>query len=284
MKRIPTAPLKLNRSSESSQQEFRKLLTDEELRDRKPSELLRTMNRRAASHNVPKELMLELFLQQLLTSVQTLLASITPITVDKAAEVADRILEVSTPNVSLSTNAIASSSENSILQEIERLSKRIDDLTMRQRTPERRNNSRLRNLSRNRSFSRSRESGCCYQRKFQERAKKCISPCSYKKKTNPARSNCDYLLAAACFTHVAFSLNTNHPTSLFSLNGKRLLTLDLNLRRVFRWPFLIAPVSVPIIGADFLYHFNISPDLRNRKLIMQPNLVQFVNLFLSLSL
>ncbi|GFT51710.1 transposon Ty3-I Gag-Pol polyprotein [Trichonephila clavipes] len=25
--------------------------------------------------------------------------------------------------------------------------------------------------------------------------------------------------------------------------------------------------SVPIIGADFLYHFNISPDLRNRKLI-----------------
>ncbi|GFV82121.1 retrovirus-related Pol polyprotein from transposon opus [Trichonephila clavipes] len=49
--------------------------------------------------------------------------------------------------------------------------------------------------------------------------------------------------------------------------GKRLLTLDLNLRRVFRWPFLIASVSVPIIGADFLYNFNISPDLRNRKLI-----------------
>ncbi|GFY12808.1 transposon Ty3-I Gag-Pol polyprotein [Trichonephila clavipes] len=24
---------------------------------------------------------------------------------------------------------------------------------------------------------------------------------------------------------------------------------------------------MPIIGADFLYHFNISPDLRNRKLI-----------------
>ncbi|GFX06805.1 transposon Tf2-9 polyprotein [Trichonephila clavipes] len=51
------------------------------------------MNRRAASHNVPKELMLELFLQQLPTAVQTILASITPITVEKAAEVADRILE-----------------------------------------------------------------------------------------------------------------------------------------------------------------------------------------------
>ncbi|GFR28820.1 transposon Tf2-6 polyprotein [Trichonephila clavata] len=126
--------------------------------------------------------MLELFLQQLPTSVQTILASITPITVEKAAEVADRILEVSIPNVSLSTNAIASSSENRILQEIERLNRRIDDLTMRQRTPERRNNSRSRNHSRNRSFSRSRESGFCwYHRKFQERAKRCNSPCSYKK-------------------------------------------------------------------------------------------------------
>ncbi|GFX61843.1 transposon Tf2-6 polyprotein [Trichonephila clavipes] len=51
----------IQRTGESSQQEIRKLLTGEELGDRKPSELLRTMNRRAASHNVPKELMLELF-------------------------------------------------------------------------------------------------------------------------------------------------------------------------------------------------------------------------------
>ncbi|GFW30354.1 hypothetical protein TNCV_452921 [Trichonephila clavipes] len=165
----------IQRTGESSQQEIRKLLTGEELGDRKPSELLRTMNRRAASHNVPKELMLELFLQQLPTAVQTILASITPITVEKA----DRILEVSTPTVSLSTNAIASSSENRLLQEIERLPKRIDDLTMEERkTPERRNSSR----PRNRSFSRSRESCCWYHKKFQERAKKCIPPCSYKEK------------------------------------------------------------------------------------------------------
>ncbi|GFV34707.1 histone-lysine N-methyltransferase SETMAR [Trichonephila clavipes] len=175
----------LNRTGESSQQEIRKLLTGEELGDRKPSELLRTMNRRVASHNVPKELMLELFLQQLPTSVQTILASITPITVEKATEVADRILEGSTPNVSFSTNAIVSSSENCILQEIERLNKRVDDLTMRQRTPERRNNSRPRNRSRNRSFSRSGNlvCVCCwYHKKFQERGKKCIPPCCYKKR------------------------------------------------------------------------------------------------------
>ncbi|GFY41013.1 transposon Tf2-6 polyprotein [Trichonephila inaurata madagascariensis] len=66
---------------------------------------------------------------------------------------------MSPQNVSLSTNAIASSSENRILQEIERLNKRIDDLTMRQRTPGRRNNFRPRNHFRNRSFSHSRDSG-----------------------------------------------------------------------------------------------------------------------------
>ncbi|GFY06436.1 transposon Tf2-8 polyprotein [Trichonephila clavipes] len=124
----------MQRICESSQQEIRKLLNGEELEDRKPSELLRTMNR-----------------------LQTILASITPITVEKAAEDSDRILEVSTPNVSLSSNTIASSSENRTLQEIEILNKMIDDLTMRQRTPERRNNSRPSNRSRNRSFSRSGE-------------------------------------------------------------------------------------------------------------------------------
>ncbi|GFS98899.1 transposon Tf2-9 polyprotein [Trichonephila clavipes] len=93
----------IQRTGESSQQEIRKLLTGKELGDRKPSELLWTMNRRAASHKAPKELMSELFLQQLPTSAQTIMASITPITDEKAAEVTERILDVSTPNLSLST-------------------------------------------------------------------------------------------------------------------------------------------------------------------------------------
>ncbi|GFU50422.1 transposon Tf2-9 polyprotein [Trichonephila clavipes] len=262
----------IQRTSESSQQEIRKLLTGEELGDRKPSELFRTMNRRAASHNVPKELMLELFLQQLPTAVQTILASIPPITVEKAAEVADRIPEVSTPTVLLSTNATASSSENRILQEIERLHKRIDDLTMKERTTERRNSSRPRNRSRNRSFLRSRESCCWYHKKFQERAKKCIRSCN--KSSNTAflidtGSDVNVLPASLSEKRKGNSIQqlSAANTSPINVYGKRLLTLDLNLRRVFRWPFLIASVSVPIIGADFLYNFNISPDLRNRKLI-----------------
>ncbi|GFV89040.1 transposon Tf2-6 polyprotein [Trichonephila clavipes] len=229
------------------------------------------MNRRAASHNVPKELMLELFLQQLPTAVQTILASITPITVEKAAEVADRILEVSIPTVSLSTNTIASSSENCILQEIERLHKRIDDLTMEERrTPERRNSSRPRNRSRNRSFSRARES-CWYHKKFQERAKKCILPCSYKEKKRIQRGVNVTTISQPHISRRLFikdkSSNTAFLIDTGSGRGSRVVWVSDCGLLCHRWPFLIASVSVPIIGADFLYNFNISPDLRNRKLI-----------------
>jgi len=44
-------------------------------------------------------------------------------------------------------------------------------------------------------------------------------------------------------------------------------TLDVGLRRPFRWDFLIVNVKQPIIGADFLAHHSILPDLKNRKLI-----------------
>ncbi|GBN26830.1 hypothetical protein AVEN_249244-1 [Araneus ventricosus] len=49
--------------------------------------------------------------------------------------------------------------------------------------------------------------------------------------------------------------------------GEKLLTLDLNLRRVFRWPFIIASVSHPITGADFLKTLGLLVDMKNNCLI-----------------
>ena len=48
--------------------------------------------------------------------------------------------------------------------------------------------------------------------------------------------------------------------------GVRSLTLDLGLRRTFRWVFVIADISQPILGADFLYHFGLLVDLRHSTL------------------
>lgn len=54
------------------------------------------------------------------------------------------------------------------------------------------------------------------------------------------------------------------PVSSYS---QRSCTLDLNLRRNFRWNFVIAAVQQPILGVDFLEHINLVADLRNRCLV-----------------
>lgn len=48
--------------------------------------------------------------------------------------------------------------------------------------------------------------------------------------------------------------------------GEKRLTLNLGLRRDFTWDFIVANVSQPILGADFMYAHNLLPDLRNRRL------------------
>lgn len=48
--------------------------------------------------------------------------------------------------------------------------------------------------------------------------------------------------------------------------GEELHTLDLGLRRTFKWIFTIANVSHAIIGADFLRHFDLLVDLRRKRL------------------
>lgn len=48
--------------------------------------------------------------------------------------------------------------------------------------------------------------------------------------------------------------------------GKKLITLNLGLRRTFTFPFYICDIKNSIIGADFLYFFNLKPDIRNKKL------------------
>lgn len=49
--------------------------------------------------------------------------------------------------------------------------------------------------------------------------------------------------------------------------GKKIITIDLKLRRVFKWEFIMAPISKAIIGADFLHHFNLIVDIRNKRVI-----------------
>lgn len=48
---------------------------------------------------------------------------------------------------------------------------------------------------------------------------------------------------------------------------QKTVELDLNLRRPFKWSFIIADVQTAIIGADLLTHHNLLIDLKNQRLI-----------------
>ena len=61
---------------------------------------------------------------------------------------------------------------------------------------------------------------------------------------------------------------------LFAANGTRIATygtvtvsLNLSLRRAFKWRFVVADVQTLIIGVDFLSHYGLLVDPRNKRLL-----------------
>lgn len=55
--------------------------------------------------------------------------------------------------------------------------------------------------------------------------------------------------------------------SVIDTYGDHLLCVNLGLRRPYKWRFMVANVSRPIIGADFLRHHGLLVDLGNRRLL-----------------
>ncbi|GFX18045.1 retrovirus-related Pol polyprotein from transposon opus [Trichonephila clavipes] len=209
-----------------------------------------------------------LFLQRLPSRVQSILAAVSDLTLAKAAEISDRIFEVTpTPVETYAiSGASATTTEDRLFREIEKLNKRIDSL----------------------SFSRSRSPYRCKE-------DKCVKPCSWQE-TIPAKSRGDLfflpqesrrLFFRDRISNVSFLVDTGsdvsllpaleyhkrHPPqlTLFAANsstinvyGQKTLSLDLNVRREFIWTFLLASVKTPILGADFLHYFELVPDLRHK--------------------
>ena len=54
--------------------------------------------------------------------------------------------------------------------------------------------------------------------------------------------------------------------SCISTFGEKSVLLDLGLRRAFRWVFVVATMSFPILEADFSHHFNLSVNLHQQRL------------------
>ncbi|GFQ92768.1 uncharacterized protein TNCT_532641 [Trichonephila clavata] len=129
-------------------------------------------------------LLLKFRWMQLPPNVQSILASIQPLTAQKASEVADRILEVTPAQVSAVSIYIRANSddcsESELLKELKFLRQEVKELR------------RSRSFSRNRFNSRNRGKSpkptvsnlCWYHYKFAAKARKCIQPCSFQENIN----------------------------------------------------------------------------------------------------
>ncbi|GFX57358.1 uncharacterized protein TNCV_3915211 [Trichonephila clavipes] len=111
--------------------------------------------------------MLMINIQRLPSSVQTILAAVSDLTLNKAADIADRILEISPSPIETFavSNKKEQTSESKLFREIEKINERIDRLSIsRGRSPYRRNkNSRERSISNKRDFSI-----CWFHKRFEK--------------------------------------------------------------------------------------------------------------------
>ncbi|XP_028164599.1 uncharacterized protein LOC135080283 [Ostrinia nubilalis] len=177
---------------ESEMRQFQKLLSEMELGDQKPSQLLRRM-RDLARDKIPDETLKIMWQGHLPSSVRAVLAVSDVQVLDKLAAIADKVMETSRPIQISEVQASPSTSSNGdhafILAEIAKLTMKINDMERNRNQSRNFNNNR--NRWRSRSTSRGRNQSrrtpdspnwlCFYHHKFRGRAKKCVDPCSWKK-------------------------------------------------------------------------------------------------------
>ncbi|GFT77608.1 transposon Tf2-11 polyprotein [Trichonephila clavipes] len=261
--------------SDSETQKIKKLLTDLQLGDEKPSHLLRKM-KELSNGQLQDDFLQSLWLQRMPPHIQTVLsASSEPL--DKLAIIADKVSEVvgsssticaakTVPPPSQSSSCNAQPTMDSLARQIQELSLQVAELTRERNSSRHQRYSSDRRRSHSRSRSVNRGSGICYyHRRYKEQARKCVSPCAFVQKTNSG--------SEICVIPPSPTMNKSPQSnfSLFAANNTKIPAygmvrkeLNLGLRRPFIWTFIIADVSSPIIGADFLKHFNLLIDLKKK--------------------
>ncbi|CAH8536585.1 unnamed protein product [Dicrocoelium dendriticum] len=221
------------------------------------------------------------------------------------ADLADRVIERSQPQANASkVHAVASqgtsitglqSTIEALQAQVATLSRQVQQLTMTRRRPSRSKSPCKRSKSSNRQAS------CWYHQRFGTAARKCVKPCNFAEKqgnlgrsvtaTDATGQHQSRLIRVRDLTSgTEFLVDTGaevsviprssdevvspSPTKLRAANGtpiatfgEKLLTLNLGLRRTFRWPFIIAAVPFAIIGIDFLQRFDLIVDAKRKKLI-----------------
>ncbi|CAH2101618.1 unnamed protein product [Euphydryas editha] len=261
----------IRRLSASEEKRVNQLLSDVELGERKPSQFLRHLRSLAGSSLQDESILRQLWLRRLPQQVQAILAAQADLPLQKVAELADRIVEVSP--IAHSVFAANASVQDDPLQAInnrlDQLAKQVAAISSGR--SRHRNN---RSISRNRSKSSDRSVSdlCWYHRRFKSKANRCTKPCSWTPaenlKDNTGSDICCYPKSAirGKLDIADYELKAANGSTIKTY-GLLNLSLNLGLRRDFRWSFVIAEVGTAIIGSDFLAHYNLLPDCTNRRLV-----------------
>ncbi|GFV26022.1 uncharacterized protein TNCV_2693881 [Trichonephila clavipes] len=178
--------------SDSETQKIKKLLTDLQLGDEKPSHLLRKM-KELSNGQLQDDFLQSLWLQKMPPHIQTVLsASSEPL--DKLAIIADKVSEVvgassticaatTVPPPSQSSSCSAQPTMDSLARQNQELSLQVAELTRERNSFRHQRYSSDRRRSHSRFRSVNRGSGICYyHRRYKEQARKCVSPCAFVQK------------------------------------------------------------------------------------------------------
>ncbi|XP_065197668.1 uncharacterized protein LOC135828856 [Sycon ciliatum] len=181
----------IQRTQLSEQRRIRLLLSEEELGDRKPTQLLRRMQQLLDDHTMDDGLFRELFIQRLPEKARLILASSSEaLPLEDLATMADRILAVSPEaNAIMALRPAAASMPDSTVARLER---QIAELTaavsaLAEPRFRGRSTSRSSTPSHSRSSTPTRDV-CFYHHRFGDRARHCRSPCSFKRQENAQAS------------------------------------------------------------------------------------------------
>lgn len=183
----------VRRLSASEEQRVREIVSEAELGDRRPSQFLRHLKSLAGSSPIQDNLLRQLWLRRLPVQVQGILAVQADVPLDKLAELADKIVEVTptpVPVVHAVAAAAAPQPDFAALQrQLEALTAKVSSLLRDQRARPR---SRSRPASAgaaqaaakpaaaSASSSRAENDDLCwYHNKWGGEATKCRSPCSF---------------------------------------------------------------------------------------------------------
>lgn len=179
----------IQRLSSSEQQLLMQLLEHEEIGDRTPSQFLRHL-KTLAGGSVQETFLKTLWLSRLPTVMRPILATQESLSLDKIADVADKVHEAGTRT----THQVASVAQPleiaTLAEQVKKLTAQIEEMSQ---SPQRRY---ARSRSKNRSCTNQRpedtqedseKQKCWYHFKFGQAARKCRTPCSQSSKNGTAR-------------------------------------------------------------------------------------------------